>query len=753
MKTSIKILLVLAVFVGLTNLPSIAQITYVENTFTTNTAAPFRYPATGFSNAYLSVPSINIGGYVGTPTLPTAATGLNNLHVGIQAGFNIFGASASNTFLGTYSGHQLSQTTEIYRNTFVGTGASGEGTKSGSDNTFVGFVSGNSVTSGRSNSLLGSMFRDDGTANTNLWTSGSYNSAIGAGVAIGENNNGADSTVSIGAHIKTFKIASVSIGAAVDNQGSHATVIGSRSIASSHSDFATVVGYSSAVNDGSSNGANSYITILGSRTRVGMTGSNAIIVGNLLGTININPNTIIFGAENGTTYNNTSVVPSIGIGTYSPSAKVHIKSLGNTSSTDAFIIENSSSSSNTLIHVRNDKRFGFGTNDFTNSHFHIGDLSGGSGTNQIRIDNLPTKSTFNNTIDDILVIDNSNIVHRFIGSFSGSGAEISCDSPMSGIYPSTSNTVDKYELPYLSGSGFYCSMFEQQDIAEDCEPSLVEHRVAGVDWNNPTNPNLAIPGYWSAYNPTTDTYECYPITLAVNGNTLSETDFHYSDRDLKTNIKQIEVGSEVIKRLKPVTFNFLKENKYHLNVGTAASAGFIAQDLEKVLPHLVATTDLGFKAINYEGIIPYMVTAIQENITLVETKTKKIEELEDVLNKQKDEIENLKNIVAQLAEKGGIKIEQSQLISSESDTPQLYQNYPNPFNQDAKIIYYLPSGCNNSQIQIINSKAEIVKQIKLNDTGKSEIKIGAGSLLPGTYFYRLICNDKLEDEKKMTIVK
>ena len=39
--------------------------------------------------------------------------------------------------------------------------------------------------------------------------------------------------------------------------------------------------------------------------------------------------------------------------------------------------------------------------------------------------------------------------------------------------------------------------------------------------------------------------------------------------------------------------------------------GFIAQEMEKVLPQLVKTGKDGFKAVNYDGVIPVTVEAIK----------------------------------------------------------------------------------------------------------------------------------------------
>lgn len=56
--------------------------------------------------------------------------------------------------------------------------------------------------------------------------------------------------------------------------------------------------------------------------------------------------------------------------------------------------------------------------------------------------------------------------------------------------------------------------------------------------------------------------------------------------------------------------------------------GFVAQDVEKVLPNLVHTSETGLKSVNYIAVIPILVEALKEqnkNIEALEAKVKKLE--------------------------------------------------------------------------------------------------------------------------------
>jgi hypothetical protein len=87
--------------------------------------------------------------------------------------------------------------------------------------------------------------------------------------------------------------------------------------------------------------------------------------------------------------------------------------------------------------------------------------------------------------------------------------------------------------------------------------------------------------------------------------TLNATEFNsLSDVSVKTNVNEITTGLDVVNAIAGVEFDW-KDNGHH-------SAGVIAQELEKVLPHLVSTSSEGMKSVNYAGLTAYLLSAIKE---------------------------------------------------------------------------------------------------------------------------------------------
>jgi hypothetical protein len=127
-----------------------------------------------------------------------------------------------------------------------------------------------------------------------------------------------------------------------------------------------------------------------------------------------------------------------------------------------------------------------------------------------------------------------------------------------------------------------------------------------------------------------------------------------SDRRLKENIMYLTKCIDVIKKLKPCNFNFI------LDVSKNIQSGFIAQEIQQVLPHIVSSTKptdsnihlcpdevLG---IGMPNLIPYIVGSIQEVDRQQQADKARIAELEATVAAQQslinDILERLKKVGA-----------------------------------------------------------------------------------------------------------
>ena len=101
------------------------------------------------------------------------------------------------------------------------------------------------------------------------------------------------------------------------------------------------------------------------------------------------------------------------------------------------------------------------------------------------------------------------------------------------------------------------------------------------------------------------------VAIYANGVIKSTGDiiaYTSSDRRLKNNIQHITSSLAKVDKLNGVVFEWDKEKSGRQGI----DAGLIAQDVEEVLPFAVTTREDGYKAVDYDAVIPLMVEAIKD---------------------------------------------------------------------------------------------------------------------------------------------
>jgi hypothetical protein len=118
-------------------------------------------------------------------------------------------------------------------------------------------------------------------------------------------------------------------------------------------------------------------------------------------------------------------------------------------------------------------------------------------------------------------------------------------------------------------------------------------------------------------------------TLTVNGNAGNTTGVwvNNSDQRLKKNIEPLTPFLDRLLSLRPVTFEWKDPKK--LGASDGKHIGFIAQEVEKVLPNWVDTDREGFKWLNMEGANAVFVKALQELVEKDRARDKRLGELEE----------------------------------------------------------------------------------------------------------------------------
>lgn len=102
----------------------------------------------------------------------------------------------------------------------------------------------------------------------------------------------------------------------------------------------------------------------------------------------------------------------------------------------------------------------------------------------------------------------------------------------------------------------------------------------------------------------------------------------YSDASAKTNVRPLDGALAMVDDLQGVRYDWADEKARAVNGGDKEQIGFIAQDVEAVLPEVVLTVDDDKKAINYSRLTAVLVEAIKELKAENEELKSRIEALE-----------------------------------------------------------------------------------------------------------------------------
>ena len=595
-------------------------------------------------------------------TQPAPITNYMNVFIGFRSGFNANAISgvptvenARNTFLGAFSG--LNNTTGS-DNVFLGnragylntTGSNNVSIKSvrdlnsspnvmtGSNNTMVGFLTGDRLTSGSNNTLVGIGAGRSLTGSNIINNTGNSNVFIGFNA--GTNSQTTESNVCIGE------------GA---NQG---VASGSRNV---------YIGRFAAQN---TTGVGNTIIGNGSAQNL-VSGNNNVILGQVV----LPPST---------SFNNRIIIANGGT-----EQRIYINdngnvglSLGNNFEPANRLVINATLGTNGLVANTMGLRF--------------------RGINNTNFNPLPATSnrrvlSVNNDGDVILVDD------------IGGGVNQSCAT--AGFLPVNSNTANQLA----------CSQVFDNGVG------------VGVGFSSiPTDPNFF------NYNFNSSFYTNYTgnqalnqgnVVFHVNGNARATGVFTTSDQKFKKDIKPIENALSLVEKIEGKTYLWNQEAFKDRNFDGGGHSGFIAQELEKVLPHVVATQPNGEKAVNYIEVIPYLVEAIKEQQAQIREQKLMIEEL---TNKITTDLKEEFRAVDQLS------------------TSKIVSVSPNPSNRDIQVYLTIPSNVEQASLQIFDANGRVRAFFTIDERGnsiqKSLLKDNFGA---GVYGVSLWINGKKADTQKI----
>lgn len=241
-------------------------------------------------------------------------------------------------------------------------------------------------------------------------------------------------------------------------------------------------------------------------------------------------------------------------------------------------------------------------------------------------------------------------IHHFGGKFVPSNSYYNI-----GVYGDASSTLGSTSVSGLSWGGYF-----KADVPGGGGTSGSAVGVYSEVGSGAVS-NIAVYGKVNSYN-TGNLAAYFDGDVYTIGGTNSGTGYLVtSDGNFKTNVEDINSPTEILKQLKPKSYYYDTTMNNGLHFNSKKQFGFIAQDLEQVVPNLVynvtkpADLDsagevvraaLTHKAVNYDGFIALLTAAMQSQQTRVDS-------LKDLLDKQDSINQALQNQINQITGSSG----------------------------------------------------------------------------------------------------
>ena len=258
-----------------------------------------------------------------------------------------------------------------------------------------------------------------------------------------------------------------------------------------------------------------------------------------------------------------------------------------------------------------------------------------------------------------------------------------------------------------------------------------------------------------------------------NGDVIGSQYGWVSDQQFKTNIDTIANATHIIQQLNPKTFFFDTVSTPQIKFGSERQYGFIAQEVELILPELVSehtfpaqydslgnqtSTAINYKGLNYNAFIAILMKGMQDQQATLDDKDSIISNLNDRLTTLENCLSGILPLLCQLSNASvqeNDETTQKQLINElkvileDNQNIVLEQNAPNPFAEQTVINYFIPEAVQQAQIVFYNLSGKMIQTVNLTEKGNGKLTVYGNDLSSGTYTYSLIADGKLIATKKM----
>jgi len=268
--------------------------------------------------------------------------------------------------------------------------------------------------------------------------------------------------------------------------------------------------------------------------------------------------------------------------------------------------------------------------------------------------------------------------------------------------------------------------------------------------------------------------------LFLGGTALTGMPVIVSDESVKTNVEELTNATELINSLAPKTYEYVSPGNRDIPFDAGTRYGFVAQDVQPVLPNLVREaripekqdstgafiqgTSVDLLGVRYTEIIPILVGAFKEQYAANQSQINQIEDLTETNQNLLNRIDDLEASMAQMENQLSSVLSSFQALqsnvtnccgttpmektNSETGRIELEQNFPNPFETETTINFTISE---TAQIRLEISDAQgRVLDVLVNQRmseGRYTERWDASAYAPGTYYYSLYADTELLTKK------
>lgn len=225
-------------------------------------------------------------------------------------------------------------------------------------------------------------------------------------------------------------------------------------------------------------------------------------------------------------------------------------------------------------------------------------------------------------------------------------------------------------------------------------------------------------GLVEMYAETIGTKDTHNTVSTKNSNSSKKPISEMSEEELfEMEMRELEEREEPSEEEMEIVSNYTMPSTHY---------GLNADELKEIFPELVYEDLNGNVSINYIEMVPLLVQSIKE-------LNAKIEEL------QGNDVKAVRNRAATSVE------------GTEAELFSVSQNEPNPFTESTTIKLSIPKKTQAVALIIYDMSGKQIKQININERGKTSVNITSEGLAAGMYLYSLIADGKVINTKRMIL--